>query len=109
MRTLKFIVEGQTIMPDPSCDFSGLFPGKNKSIQAEFSFTPEWATRVKVAAFWSMMGAEFPPQKIEENSTCMIPVEALNKPAFKIQVLGKYRGVITPTNSLTVYQKGGKL
>lgn len=107
MRVLQFIVEGRTIKPDPSCDFNGLFPGRNKSIKVEFIFSPEWEKKVKVAAFWSVMGAEFPPQTIKDDNTCMIPIEALDKSAFKIQILGKYRGSTTFTNSFTVYQKGG--
>lgn len=108
MRTLKFVVNGLTIQPDPSCDFTGLFPGTEADIQAEFSFSPEWKSRVKVAAFWSMMGSEYPPQALNNNKTCMIPGEALKRPAFKIQILGRSNGTTVRTNALTVYQKGGK-
>lgn len=108
MRTLSFIVEGQTVRPNPSCNFNGLFPGKNQNIRAEFIFSSEWKNRVKVVAFSSMMGAEYIPQMLDKNNTCMIPAEALEKPAFKIQVLGKHRGVLTVTDRLTVYQKGGR-
>lgn len=108
MRTLKFIVEGQIIKPDPSCNFSGLFPGKYESIQAEFSFSPEWTTVPKVAAFYSMLEKEFSPQLIDKDNGCAIPPEALTLPAFKMEVLGNNRGEIIETNKLIVYQKGGK-
>lgn len=108
MRTLKFVVDGSTIRPDPSCDFSGLFPGAETSVKAEFSFSPEWKSMVKVAAFWSMMGSEYPPQVLKDGKSCMIPAEALKRAAFKVQVLGKYKGVPTSTDKLTIYQKGGK-
>lgn len=107
MRVLRFIVDGQVIKPDPSCDFNGLFPGKNDNIQAEFIFSSEWDNRVKVIGFWPMMGGEYPPQILDEYDTCMIPVEALARPAFRIQVLGKHRGVTMSTNRLTIYQRGG--
>ena len=29
MRTLRFIVENGSIKQDPTCNFSGLFPGRN--------------------------------------------------------------------------------
>lgn len=107
MRTLKFIVTNDTIIQDPSCDFSGLFPGANKHIQAEFTFSPEWKNRVKVAAFWSMLDKEYPPQVINPDNLCEIPEEALARPAFKVQVLGKYRENTFETDTITIYQRGG--
>lgn len=107
MRTLRFIVDGETITADPSCDFTGLFPNKNSEIRAEFVFPPEWNRRVKVAAFWSMLDNEYPPKVLEDDNTCMIPEEALAKPAFKIQILGRNRGLPFKTNTVTVYQRGG--
>lgn len=109
MRVLRFIVNNNSITPDPSCDFSGLFPGKEKRIQAEFTFSPEWEKRVKVAAFLSVMDKEYPPQVINNDNTCTIPAEVLEKVAFKIQVLGKRTGCATVrTNQLVVYQSGNK-
>jgi hypothetical protein len=108
VRTLKFVVEGQNIRPDPSCDFTGLFPGTGTDIRAEFSFSPEWKSGAKVAAFWSMMCSEYPPRELKDGKSCMIPREALKRAAFKVQILGKINGAIVPTNKLTVYQKGGK-
>ena len=107
MRVLKFLVEDKTIRPDPSCDFSGLFPGKEKQMRVEFAFSPEWNDRMKVVAFWSILNKEYAPQLLIDGG-CLIPEEALSKVAFKIQILGKYRGVKTETNCLTVYQSGGK-
>ena len=109
MRVLQFLVEGDSIREDPSCSFDGLFPGRNDHVQARFTFSPEWKSRVKVAAFWSPLDHEYEPQPIDEDGTCMIPVEALRKTTFKVQVLTKINGSIVPTNKLTVYQKGGTL
>lgn len=107
MRTLNFIVDASSIIPDPSCNFDGLFPGKNEQVRAHFTFSPEWTYSAKVAAFYSMLGKEYPPQVIDKEGSCMIPVEALNLPTFKLQVLGTIRGKIISTNTLTIYQKGG--
>lgn len=108
MQTLKFIVDGCEIRPDSACDFNNLFPGTNKQIRAEFSFSPEWKSGPKVAAFWSMMGSEYPPRELKDGKTCMIPSDALKRAAFKVQIIGKLNGNTVSTNKLTVYQKGGK-
>lgn len=107
MRTLKFIVDNDTLMKDNSCSFAGLFPGTNQDIRAEFSFSPGWTGISKVAAFYSMLEKEYAPQIIDNENGCIIPPEALNLPAFKMQVLGNNRGKIITTNTYTVYQKGG--
>ena len=106
MRVLRFLVDNNTIVEDPSCDFTGLFPNPNQTIAAEFIFSHEWNNAFKVAAFYSVLDTEYPPQVIDENR-CMIPPEALNSPAFRIQVLGSYYGYNLSTNHLTVYQRGG--
>lgn len=108
MRTLKFVVDGRSVRPDSSCDFTGLFPGTETDVRAEFTFSPEWQSGVKVAAFWSMLGSEYPPRALKDGKSCMIPSEALKRAAFKVQILGKHNGITVSTDKLTVYQKGGK-
>ena len=107
MRTLKFIVDDQIIRQDPSCDFSGLVPGTQDYLQARFTFSSEWKGCVKVAAFYSMLGREYPLQILEDGATCMIPAEALKKRIFKIQVVGKKGEFKILTNKVTVDQNGG--
>lgn len=107
MRTLRFIVDDNVVKQDPTCDFSGLFPGRNPKVRAQFSFSPEWDNKVKVAAFWSMLDAEYEPQEIVDN-VCVIPAEALEKATFKIQVLGKKGKDRLTTNKLVIRQTGGK-
>ena len=102
MRTLKLIVDGQVIKPDPKCDFSGLVPGS----QAEFVFSKEWTSTPKVVAFYSRLGHEYTPQVLKDGRTCIIPVEALHKRIFKVQVIGK-NGF--ETNRLEIDQKGGNV
>ena len=105
MRVLRFIVDGEKIYQDPWCDFGGLFPGRNDGIQAEFTFSNDWDNKVKVAAFWSIRGAEYEPQALKDNA-CMIPPEALDRAAFKIQVLGKKGNSNIRTNKLAILQTG---
>ena len=108
MKTLRFIVQDNTILQDPFCrDFEGLFPGDNDDIKAEFVFSSEWKRRKKVVAFWSMLDKEYPPRILNDDNTCDIPEEALSRPAFKIQILGKFRGHTYETDTITIYQRGG--
>lgn len=106
MRTLKFIVDKQTIKPDPNCDFTGLVPGTEDYLQAEFIFSSEWAGRAKVAAFYSVMGKEFEPQRLLDGKTCKIPAEALKRRYFQMQILGKQGKSTIPTNKITISQNG---
>ena len=108
MRTLKFIVDGQVITKDPSCDFEGLVPGSEGYLQAEFSLSSEWRDAAVVASFWSVMGQEYQPQKLSNNKTCIIPTEALERRTFKVQLVGLTRkGVKLKTNKIDVRQNGG--
>lgn len=109
MRTLKFIVEGQTVKHDPKCDFSGLFPGTENYIRLDFTFSPEWNNRVKVASFWSMFGKEYEPRKLDAGVSCLVPTEALARRAYKVQIIGKGPdGSKITTEKITIHQNGGK-
>lgn len=108
-RILKFLVEGQVLSLDPSCDFSGLTPGTKDYLQAEFRFSPEWAGSARVASFFSNLGNEFPPQELKDGKTCFIPAEALAKSIFKVQVIGRKGSQELRTTKVTVHQKGAKL
>jgi hypothetical protein len=109
MRTLRFIVEGQIIKKDPTCDFEGLVPGTEGFLQAEFSFSPEWRNQAKIAAFYSPLGKEYPPQLLRDGKTCTIPSEALKKRAFKVQIVGHRLGTKITTDKVVVKQNGGKV
>lgn len=108
MRTLKFIVDGKTLTRDPACNFVGLFPSDNRQIEVEFSFLGEWERAAKVAAFYSVLGKEYPPQMINDRNRCVIPQEALKLPVFRMQVLGSFGGSLVSTNTISIYQRGGK-
>lgn len=109
MRTLKFIVENQVLKFDPSCDFTGLVPGTEEYLKAEFSFSSEWNGYTKVVGFYSMLGGEYPPRLLNDGKTCLIPAEALKKRAFKIQIMGALGNKKLITNKLAVKQTGGKV
>lgn len=109
MRTLRFIVNGQIITPDPNCDFSNLVPGTERSVIAEFIFTTEWKEHIKVAAFYSMLGYEYPPQILDINNRCIIPSEALGRRRFKIRVVGRKGMSKLATDKITISQTGGKV
>lgn len=108
MRTLKFIVENQLIRQDPNCDFTGLVPGTEGYLRVEFSFSSEWADCAKIASFYSMLGNELPYRILEDGKSCEIPVEALKRRKFKIQLFGKYEDTLLITNKIVVNQNGGK-
>lgn len=108
MRTLKFLVNGEAIKQDPSCDFSGLFSDKDSGVCAEFIFSSEWNDKIKVAAFWSMLDREYEPQALDDKNACAIPSEAFTRASFKIQVLGIGGRERLTTNKLVVLQTGGK-
>lgn len=107
MRTLKFIVEGQIIKPDPECDFSNIVPGTEDYLEAEFQFSSEWTGYVKVAAFWSIMGREYPPSVLTDGKKCTIPAEALKRRSFKMSLVGKNGTSKITTNKIEITQDGG--
>lgn len=109
MRTLRFKVDGQVITLDPSCDFSGLVPGSEKYIKAEFTFSKDWKNCAKVARFWSVFGREYEPQVLSGGTACLIPTEALKKRKFKVQIMGKEGKTKIQTNKIEVVQNGGKM
>ena len=77
MRTLRFIVDDLILKPDPSCDFTGLVPGTQDYLQAEFTFSPKWNGFTKVASFQSLLGKDYPAQELKDGKTCVIPAEAV--------------------------------
>ena len=107
MKTLRFIVDGQTIRKDPDCIFDGIVPGTENYLRAEFSFTPEWKNTSKVVGFYSNLGKEYEPQILEDGYSCMIPPSATKNRIFKICVFGKHGSLTLKTNRLAVEQKGG--
>lgn len=109
MQILKFHVSGANVEQVAARTPVKLFPGMTEPVRLEFTFSPEWENRVKVAAFWSMIGNEYTPQPLQDGKSCIVPVEALQRAAFKVQILGKRNGEKASTNRHTIYLKGGKV
>ena len=101
MRTLKFIVTGQQIKKDPSCDFSGLVAGTTGYLRAEFSFSADWNGCRKAASFWKC-GKEYPA--ILKDNACVIPAEALTWDKFQVSVTGVKHGYVIATDQIRVDQ-----
>lgn len=108
MRVLEFIVEGQILTKNPSCNFENLVPGTEGYLQAHFSFSPEWNGCVKAAAFWRG-DQECTPQLLKDGHTCMISADALTGRSFGVSIVGKKGNQLMPTNRVVVVQNGGAL
>lgn len=85
-RILKFIVDGQTIKKDPTCDFSGIYRGTAGYLQAQFSFSEEWRGCKKAASFYRHLGKEHAVLLV--NNQCEIPAEALTGSEWSVSVTG---------------------
>lgn len=87
-RQLRFIVNGQTITKDPSCDFSGIVAGSQNYLEAVFVFSSEWKDCLVAASFYCILD-EYPV--VLNNNRCMIPKEALGWNYFDVAVTGVNR------------------
>lgn len=105
MRELKFIVTGQSIQKDPSCDFSCLVPGSKGYLKAVFMFGEEWRGCAKIAEFRKYAGSEPSPERLV-NDACIIPEQALTGDKFYVNVIGIKPGYRIKTNKLGVRQDG---
>lgn len=105
-RELRFIVTGQKIDKDKTCDFSGLVSGTKNYLVAKFKFSEEWRNMKKVAMF-SVLGEGF-IAIIDSNFECIIPSDALVWTSFGIKVLGKSKnGDQVITDEIIIQQKRG--
>ena len=107
-KIIRFIVDGQLITLDPTCEIGDLVPGTEKYVRADFLFSSEWREYVKVVGFYSSLGREYEPQVLKDGRSCWIPAEALKKRVFKVSVLGKKADSKIVTNKLAVRQNGGR-
>lgn len=105
MRTLRFIISGQNIEKDPSCDFSGLVPGTKGYLRAVFTFDEEWRGCAKIAEFRNYLSSR-PESEILEGDDCMIPEEVLTGDRFHVSVIGIKPGYRINTGNVEVKQNG---
>lgn len=101
MRILKFIIDGQTIRKDPSCDYEHIVSGTKGYLCASFSFSADW-DGCRKAAIFSCLGRDHPVPII--NNKCQIQEEALLYKYFRVKVVGEKDGYRITTNSEEVKQ-----
>lgn len=106
MRTLKFNIDGQVLKLDPECDLSGLVPGTEGYLQAEFNFSNDWAGTTKTVQFFRGYGG-YAKAGLKDGKSCMIPASAAKGRKFDIRVVGEKRGSTLITNRVTIVQDGG--
>ena len=106
MRKLKFIVDNQIIKQDPDSNFNDLVPGTEGYLRVEFSFSPEWNGFSKSVAFSSPMGKKYSTEILRDGKSCAVPIEALKRRSFKIQVIGEKSRLKITTNKMAVSQNG---
>ena len=103
MRILKFIVSGQQIKKDPSCDFSGIVAGTKGYLEVSFKFSDEWKGCKKAVVF-NGLGREYPAPLI--NGKCEIREEVLALKKFSLKIVGERDGYRITTNKVEVLQDG---
>lgn len=102
-RILRFIVNGQTIIKDPMCDFSKICPGTSGYLKAQFSTSGEWNGCNIAASFWCL-GKEY--AQIVKNGCCIIPEDALRWSNFQVSLTGMKGDYKITSNKVTVNQEG---
>lgn len=97
MRKLIFIIQGQLIKPDPSCDFTGIVPGTEGYLQAEFKLDNAWDGCKIAASFWRGTD-EFAVPLVD--GICTIPTNVLTAQYVGVSLTGistNYRIVTNKT------------
>ena len=105
MRTLSFIVDGQTIKKDPKCDFEHIVSGTKGYLKAHFTFSSEWESCVKVARFFR--GSK-EVAVVLENDECFIPDYALVGTTFRVGAIGAYDNYRITTGTIAIRQEVSK-
>lgn len=108
MRVLEFVVDGQILTKNPSCDFENIVSGTEGYLRAHFSFSPEWNGTVKAASFWRGK-RECTPQLLKDGCSCVISADALTGSSFGVSIVGKKGEQVIYTDRVEVKQKGGAL
>lgn len=103
-RQLRFIVDGQSIVKDPNCNFDGIVSNTENYLEAVFSLSYEWKDCLVAASFYRI-NDEFPV--LLSGNKCMIPKEALTWDYFDVALTGlnKRQGYSITTGKVRVVQK----
>lgn len=103
-RVLSFVVEGQSIKKDETCDFTGLVSGTKNYYKARFTFDNSWKEYKRVAVFRNRQITKYVPIISE---TCEIPDEITESLLYYVSVVGVLGDVSLPTTEVFVKQKRG--
>lgn len=100
-RKLRFIVTGQEIRKDPSCDFTNIVANSRGYLTASFTFLGDWSGMQKVGLFYKY-GQEYAEKIV--NNECVIPAEALTYTNFQVGVCGVKDATRVFTNKVVIEQ-----
>lgn len=104
MRTLKFVVDEQSLRKDPACDFSGIVKGSKGYLQCSFSFSKEWTGCKVAASFWSY-DKEIDAAAVI-HGVCQIPDGVTDCRRFGVSLTGIKDGYRITTNKVWIGQEG---
>lgn len=102
MRVLRFIVRGQSLQKDPSCDFSSIASGSQGYLEAEFVFDSAWRGCAVIASFWHF---DKESAVIVKNNRCEIPSSALTGLSVGVSLIGVRDGYRVTTNRVKFEQE----
>lgn len=89
MRTLRFVVSGQTLHRDPTCSFEGLASGSVGYLRAAFALDGAWKGCKAAASFW-LDGKEYAAPVV--SGECDIPAQALKGRLVGVSLTGVREG-----------------
>lgn len=105
MRDLNFIVNGQSLEKDESCDFSDIIKGSHDYLRCVFKFSEDWKDYSKAIEFITRDNSYF--FMLDKDDSIKVPDTATSEWYFKIKLYATDgKNMIFPTNTVVVKQKG---
>lgn len=87
MRTLKFILDGQKLKKDPSCDFTGLICGTMNYVKLSFDVSGDWNKCFIIVSFLDENDHEIDASELK-NFECLVPNTTSSYKKYKIRLIG---------------------
>ena len=103
MRTLQFIVDGQTLAKNNG--FSNIIRGTKNYLKCSFEFKGADWSNCKIAVVFESKGLEW-PVALDINRSCLVPEQMSDLPSFKVRLVGRKGNYQITTNRLLVSQEG---
>ena len=104
MRTLKFLVDDQSLKKDPTCNYSGIVKGSKGYLQCNFFLSKAWDGCKIAASFWNY-DKEIDAAAVI-HGVCQIPDGATVHRKFGISLIGVKDGYRITTNKIWIEQEG---